>query len=152
MSIQTDKKEITFKELTIRLQKFNPGSVVYVATGGRKAGEIISTSLDIPLYSIDIRYPYSRYIEKIPQILRPFLWIFKELLYRFSSPSQTGLPDSRIKAPVILTDDRAGSGKTLVLALNALKKLDIDRKQIYLVVTRCGRRSIHLVDSIAKLP
>jgi len=121
----------------------------YIDTGGREFGCMIANSLNINATALDIRYPFSRLLAKTPFLLRPLLWIFKEIVYRATIPStKEGCKQILCESPVILVDDSASSGKTLEMAIDKLKGYGLNRSDITVVVLRCGKSARHLVDII----
>ena len=139
------------KTACYKIQESPPQAVLYVATGGHALGMALAEQLNVPLFSIDVRYPLSRFMEKFP-ILAPFCWLIKETLYRFTPPTLTTAA-SRNSLPagltrVILADDRVSSGRTLKAVLVHLKTTGIEKKHLRVVTWRCGENSRHLVDYV----
>ncbi len=136
--------------LAKKLKEFQPQIIVYIENGGRIVGETISEEMHLPLFSLDIRYPFSRLMDKTPWALRPLLLFSKEIFYRFSSPT---LSPKRIDIAstnkIALVDDSASSGKTLKIALDILKQNCFESCNIQTAVVRCGKRALPIVDHYA---
>ncbi len=146
-----DQKKL--KKSLYKLREFNPVSIVYIATGGELLALELASNLSLPLFSFDIRYPYSRFIEKVPLFLRPVFWLFKEIIYRISNPAlkKNILYDhtnNQIAGPLILVDNSIGSGKTVKIALDELYRLGIMRNDIYIITLKCSKKREHLADLI----
>ncbi len=105
--------------------------------------------LQIPVIGIDVRYPHSRTMDRAPRAARPFLFAAKEILYRCTLPAPGPSPlPAHLPTPLLLVDDRASSGKTLLVALDLLAAAGILRSDVLVAVERCGRRAAHLVDVV----
>jgi hypoxanthine phosphoribosyltransferase len=134
------------------LAPFEPEAVVYVRSGGELAGRSIARALGVRSSGLDIRYPATRLIERLPRTLRPVLFAVKELLYRATRPAAVdpaGEPLPRPGSRTVLVDDSASSGKTLRTALEVLSRWGIERRQVRVAVLRCGRRARTVVDHFA---
>ena len=146
-----DQKKL--KQALYKLREFNPSSIVYIATGGELLAQELASNLTLPLFSFDIRYPYSRFIEKVPLFFMPVFWLFKEIIYRISTPVLKrnlfqGHIKNKIEVPVILVDDSIGSGKTVKIALDELYSLGIMRNDIYIITLKCSKKREYLADLI----
>jgi hypoxanthine phosphoribosyltransferase len=138
--------------LADELVSFEPEAVVYIHSGGRVPGRAIAEALDVPSSRIDIRYPATRLIGRLPRSLRPFLFALKELLYRATRPDLVDLVCESLPpagSRVVLVDDSASSGKTLRAALLVLGSRGIDRDRVRVAVLRCGLRARPDVDHFA---
>lgn len=130
-------------------------AVVCVETGGRPLGRLLAEDLRLPLVGLDVRYPGTRLLDKVPRRLIPLLWPLKELAYKVTTPRPvfgdrmpTALSAYRRLA---LVDDSASSGKTMQTALDHLTREDISRDRVTTIVGRCGKRAAHLVDFVLKV-
>lgn len=134
--------------LAERLSAFAPGAVFYVREGGAAVGRAIAGRLSVPAFGIDVRYPWRRAIDGLPAALRPALWPLKELAYRALDP-RPGRAGPDAFPPferAVLVDDTASSGRTLRVALEALRSRGIPREALRVAVIRCGPRARGQVD------
>ena len=145
--IKEEKIRQHSKALAEKLKEFQPEIIVYIENGGRIVGETISKDMHLPLYSLNIRYPFSRLMDRAPSALRPLLLLSKEIFYRFSTPGLLPPKKAIISAKkIVLVDDSASSGKTLRTAIGFLKKHQGKSCQIKTAVVRCGKNAIPIVD------
>ena len=123
-------------------------AVIYIKNGGFIVGKAVADKLNLPLFGIDVRYPFSRRLDWFPNFVRPVLWPLKEILYRYGYPSSNSeksiLPGKASR--VLLIDDTASSGKTLRTAIKLLEDAGIKRKNIITAALRCGERAQDVVD------
>ncbi len=130
--------------LAIKLAPFAPTRVIYIENGGQTVGEAIARDLCLPATGVDIGYPVSRVGRALP---RNLLFPVKELAYRLTSPRlRQPLPPLPAGERLALVDDSASSGKTVQIALLALKDMGIGKESIEVAVIRCGRRARSYVD------
>jgi len=145
--IRQTEVETMAEKLAAQLADFDPQAVVYIHSQGYFPGEVIARSYSAVLFKLDLRYPFSRVLTSIPRPLLIPLWPLKELMYKVSAPSFRGavqLPRPGVR--VTLVDDSASSGRTIRIALRILKDNGHRRKDIRVVVLRCGGRARKLVD------
>ena len=142
---QSDVQELASR-LATRLSDFEPKQVLYLKRGGERVGKEIARILGLPSQGLDICYPVSR-IERT--WLSALIWPLKELIYRMAAPTIKNSLNS-ISIPITerlaLVDDSAGTGRTLRIALDALRGLGVDESLIRVAVIRCGKRARSLVD------
>ena len=141
-----DKSDVQMlaSRLSERLSDFCPKRVVYLETGGEPVGKAVARQLNLPSQGLDISYPASR-IEW--PWLKALLWPLKELIYRMTVPSiRSPLGQMPKSERLVLIDDSAGTGRTLRVALDALRELGIDESLVRVAVIRCGKRARSLVD------
>jgi hypoxanthine phosphoribosyltransferase len=142
------------RSLASRLAGFGAAVVVCVRRGGEPPARVIAGELGLPLFFLDVRYPFSRLLERAWAPIRPLLFLFKEPLYRLGSPASAPDAGRSLPAPgpgdrLLLVDDSASSGRTLEVALGLLAAKGWTRDRIRVAVLRCGTRARSLVDVVA---
>lgn len=134
-----------------RIQPAAPQAVIYVHSGGYTPGKALSQHLNLPLFPLDVRYPLSRFMSRVP-LLAPLCWLVKEAVYRLTRPSVSGeiapLPSLAAGHSVVLVDDRISSFRTMARCLELLADVGIDRSRIIVVTQHCSDKSRHLVDVV----
>ena len=124
-----------------------PRALYYIATGGRELGTALAQRLSVPAIPLEISYPLSGPLRRLPRWVAASLWPVKEITYKFTAPrSRCEFSRLETNGPIVLVDDSASSGKTLSLALDELNKHEITGDRVIRVVGRCGRRARELVD------
>ncbi|MBN2801575.1 MAG: phosphoribosyltransferase [Deltaproteobacteria bacterium] len=159
--MKSKKNKVCLKTDTYKLKEINPKGVVFIANGGRTAGVTLSKILGLPLFCVDIRYPLSRLMDRRNIFIKGFLWLFKELIYRVTTPERSGdcpgLLNQKEELPfkpgerVILVDDSVSSGRTIKMALVLLEEKGLLRGDIFIATQRCSRSSEELVDFLIDL-
>jgi hypoxanthine phosphoribosyltransferase len=139
--------------LAAQLSGFGATAVVYLRRGGEAPARAIAAELGLPLFPLDVRYPHSRSLERIPIWARPPLFLFKEILYRLGHPVPAPDAGRSLPAPdpadrLLLVDDSASSGRTIAAALRILAERGWTRERIRVAVLRCGARARPWVDSV----
>ncbi|HUT76868.1 MAG TPA: hypothetical protein VM285_04235 [Polyangia bacterium] len=139
--------------LAAELAGFGASGVVCLGRGGEAPARVIAAELGLPLIALDVRYPHSRLLERVPLCARPPLFLFKEILYRLGRPvpapdAGRSLPAPGLADRLLLVDDSASSGRTLEVALGVLADHGWPRDRIRVAVLRCGARARSLVDSV----
>jgi hypoxanthine phosphoribosyltransferase len=139
--------------LARELGGFGAVGVVCLSRGGEVPGRVIAEVLGLPLFPLDVRYPISRLLERVPAWQRPLLFLFKEACYRLGHPASAPDAGSSLPTPgpadrLLLVDDSASSGRTLREALLVLAGRGWPRDRIRVTVLRCGSRARSLVDAV----
>ncbi|MBN2341926.1 MAG: hypothetical protein JXR45_10560 [Deltaproteobacteria bacterium] len=125
---------------------------MYLETGGRPLGQALGNSLGVPVFSLNIRYPLSRWMSRNP-VAAPILWLVKEIMYKWTRPvlkSPVDLPHT-LSVPLVLADDRVSSLRTVNAALKTLAARGVTRSQVIVVTQRAGHRAVAGVDYIVEI-
>ena len=141
------------EELALKLvpaiRRFDPTAVVYVHRGGTVIGRALSTALGLPCHRLDIHYPLTLPLRRVPAPLATLALPLKELCYRLTEPRALDPGSKRLPGStdrVVLVDDSASSGRTIRTALAILEDHGIPRSRIEVAVIRCGPRARRIVD------
>jgi hypoxanthine phosphoribosyltransferase len=150
--LNQDAVERLARQLTRDVARFGPTAVIYVHRGGAVAGRALARALGIPCHRLDVRYPATRLLRRLPQPLAALAFPLKELSYRLTAPRVAAHVDGELPDPrsrVVLVDDSASTGRTIRAALAALEQRGFDRSRMRVAVIRCGTRARDVVNWFA---
>ena len=139
-------------ELARSVAPFGPSAVIYLHRGGAPVGRTMAAALDVPCFRLDVRYPATALLRRLPRPVEVLAFPLKELAYRLTAPRAVDGSDAAWPAPterVVLVDDSASSGRTVRAALAALARRGFPRERISVAVIRCGAGARDVVDHFA---